>query len=95
MSKNYETPDVIGVKALDNYLIYIKYKTEEEKIYDMKELICTNKFYRRLKEQTYFRNVRPRGDSVQWENGEDISPENLYYDSINIEEFQGLIKELD
>ena len=59
MTKNYEMPDIIEVKALDNYLIYLKYETN------------------------------------QWENGEDVSPENLYYNSINSNEFQGSIKQLD
>ena len=43
MKNNYETPDILGVKALDNYLIYLKFKTNEEKIYDMKKLINVNK----------------------------------------------------
>ena len=42
MNKNYETPDIIGVKALDNYLIYIKYETNEEKIYNI-SYVCFNK----------------------------------------------------
>ena len=75
MNKNYETPDIIGVKALDNYLIYLKYETNEERIYD--------------------KRVKPRGDSIEWENGEDVDSENLYYDSVDINEFQGIIKELD
>ena len=95
MKENYETPDILGVKALDNYLIYLKYKTNEEKIYNMEKLISKNKFYIKLKDKTYFKTVKPRGDSVEWENGEDVAPENLYYDSIDINEFQGIIKELD
>ena len=59
------------------------------------KLISENKFYIKLKDKTYFKTVKSRGDSVEWENGEDIAPENLYYDSININEFQGIIKELD
>ena len=95
MSKNYETPDIIGVMALDNYLLYLKFETNEEKIYDMKELIYINKFYIKLKNIEYFKKVEIRGDSVQWLDGEDVSPENLYYDSIDINEFQGIIKQLD
>ena len=30
-------PRPIEVKALKNYLIYVKFKNNEEKIYDMKE----------------------------------------------------------
>ena len=95
MKNNYETPDILGVKALDNYLIYLKFKTNEEKIYDMKKLINENKFYNKLKDKDYFKDVKIRGDSIDWENGEDVAPENLYYDSININEVKEDIKELD
>ena len=95
MNKNYETPDIIGVKALDNYLIYLKYETNEERIYNMVNLINENKFYAKLKDKKYFKNIKPRGDSIEWENGEDVAPENLYYDSIDVNKFQGIIKELD
>ena len=95
MRNNYETPDILGVKALDNYLIYLKFETNEEKIYDMKKLINENKFYNKLKDKDYFRAVKIRGDSIEWENGEDVAPENLYYDSINIDEVKEDIKELD
>ena len=95
MKNNYETPDILGVKALDNYLIYLKFETNEEKIYDMKKLINENKFYNKLKDKNYFKDVKIRGDSIEWEDGEDVAPENLYYDSININEFKEDIKELD
>ena len=95
MNKNYETPDILGAKALDNYLIYLKYKTNEEKIYDMRKLITENKFYAKLKNKEYFKNLKLRMDSIEWENGEDVAPENLYYDSTDISEFQEIIKELD
>lgn len=95
MNKNYEMPDIIGVKALDNYLIYLKYETNEEKIYSMENLINENRFYEKLKDKEYFKNVKSRGDSIEWEKGEDVAPENLYYDSIDVNKFQGIIKELD
>lgn len=95
MSVNYETPDIIEVKALDNYLIYLKYITNEEKIYNMETIINKNKFYANLKDKAYFKNVTIRGDSIEWKNGEDVAPENLYYNSVNIKEFYGNLKELD
>ena len=42
MSNNYETPNIIGAKALDNYLIYLIYETKEEKIYETEELRISN-----------------------------------------------------
>ena len=58
MSNNYETPDIIGVKGLDNYLIYLMYETKEERIYDMKKQINENKFYRNLLSKQYFKHIK-------------------------------------
>ena len=94
MSNNYETPNIIGVKALDNYLIYLIYETKEEKIYDMKKLVKENSFYKNLLDKQYFKNIKIRGDSIEWENGEDIAPENLYYKSTNLKAYTEELKEL-
>ena len=83
----YITPDIIEVKALKDYYIYLKFKTGEEKVYDMRKCIEKMEYYNRLKEREYFEKVKPRGETVEWENGEDVCPENLYYDSINYTEF--------
>ena len=40
------------------------------------------KFYQRLKNRKYFENVKVAGNTIEWEKGEDVAPENLYYDSI-------------
>lgn len=85
------TPDIIEVKALDNYNIYLKFKNGEEKIYDMTEHIKKIKYFKKLKNKEYFKRVKPRGDTVEWENGEDVAPENLYYDSIPRNEYNGNI----
>ena len=84
MKEKYITPNVLQVKALENYLVKILFDTQEEKIYDMKKLIYKNKFYIKLKDKEYFKRVHPRGETIEWENGEDVCPENLYYDSKSI-----------
>lgn len=83
----YITPRVIEVKALEKYYIYLKFKTGEEKVYNMKDCIDEINYYKKLKERKYFENVRPRGCTVEWEDGEDVCPENLYYDSIEYSKF--------
>jgi len=95
MSNNYETPNIIGAKALDNYLIYLIYETKEEKIYDMKRLINENKFYENLLDKQYFKSLKIRGDSIEWEKGEDVAPENLYYNSVNLKEWKEDLTILD
>lgn len=39
-------------------------------------------------EGEYFKNVKTRGCTIEWANGEDVAPEHLYHDSIPINEFK-------
>lgn len=80
----YITPDIIDVKALDDYKIYLKFKNGAEKIYDMNYSIKNYKIYSKLKDKEYFQKIKIRKDTIEWENGEDIAPEYLYHDSIPI-----------
>lgn len=82
-----EIPDIIEVRALEKYFVYLKFETGEEKVFDMTEHIEKIPFFRRLKNRAYFEKVKPRGDTIEWENGEDVAPENLYFESIEISEF--------
>ena len=81
----YIVPEPIEVRAIEKYKIYIKFENGEEKIYDMWDKI-NRKLYEKLKDYEYFKKVKicKSGITIEWENGEDISPENLYYDSISI-----------
>ena len=76
-------PTVIEVRALEDYKLYLKFDNGEEKIYDMKPLL-NHKFYQGLKDKDRFKKVKPDGISIEWETGEDVAPENLYYDSVPI-----------
>lgn len=87
MKNGYITPDIIEVKALKNYMLYLKFETGEEKIYDMKPLIENCELYSKLKNEKYFKDVKPMYITVEWTNGEDVAPEYLYNDSISIEEY--------
>ena len=80
----YITPDVIEVKALDSYILEVTFETKEIKIFDMKNLINNIEFYKRLKNKDYFKKVKPYNETVIWEKGEDVCPEDLYYNSIEI-----------
>lgn len=82
---NYITPDVIKVKALDDYLLEVTFETKEIKIFNMKNLINNMEIYKRLKNKEYFKKVKPYNEIVIWENGEDICPEDLYYNSKTME----------
>ena len=90
MNKMEEMP--IEVKALKNYLLYIKFKNNEEKIYDMKDLLKYD-YYKELIDIKKFTKVKVFGITLLWETGQDIAPEKIYFDSIPISEFEGNIND--
>ena len=77
----YIVPNPVEVKALEDYRLWIKFDNGEKKIFDMEKYVHQI-FYQRLKNREYFENVKVAGNTIEWENGEDVAPENLYYDSI-------------
>lgn len=81
----YIVPNPIEVKVLEGYKLKIKFKNGENKIFDMEKYI-NHKFYKKLKDRKYFENVKIAGNTIEWQDGEDVAPEKLYYDSIIIEE---------
>lgn len=87
-------PSPKKVKALDNYLLYIEFENGERKIFDMKKNLEFT-FYKKLIDKKSFRNVRISGINIEWETGEDIAPETLYYESIPLEAFKGNLEELN
>lgn len=87
-------PRPVEVKPLENYKLYIKFKNGEEKIYDLKETL-KNKMFKKLKDVEYFKNVKVSGCTIEWQCGEDIAPENLYNDSISIENYREQMRYLN
>lgn len=86
MENWYITPDIVETKTLEDYKLYLKFENGEEKIFDMNNLINSTKIYLKLKDKNYFKKVKTRGDTIEWENGEDVAPEMLYHNSIPVEE---------
>ena len=83
----------IEVKALENFLLYIKFKNGEEKIYDMKEMLEFD-YYKNLRQKENFKRVKPFGITLKWSTGEDIAPEKIYFNSIPIDQFKSELKEM-
>ncbi len=81
----YIVPKPKQIKVLKKYNLWIKFENGEEKIFNMEKYIH-ERFYQKLKNRKYFENVRVAGNTIEWENGEDVAPENLYYDSIIVKE---------
>ncbi len=83
----------IEVKALEDFLLYIKFQNGEEKIYDMKEMLKFD-YYKNLRDREIFKSVSVCGITLKWSTGEDIAPEKIYFNSVPLEEFKFKIEEM-
>lgn len=90
----YEIEEMpIEVKALEDFLLYIKFQNGEDKIYDMKEMLKFD-YYKNLRNKENFKTVKVFGITLKWNTGEDIAPEKIYFNSIPINEFKSNIEEM-
>lgn len=71
------------VKPLDNYRLYIEFSNGEKKIFDVTPYIIGS-WFGKLKDKNYFKTVRISYDTVEWLDGQDIAPHELYDDSISL-----------
>ena len=73
-------PKAIDVKPLKNYMLEITFDNGEKKIFDVKPYLKYEQF-KELENENKFRKVKIGGLSIEWENGADICPDELYYNS--------------
>ena len=71
----------VSVKPLENYKLFVSFSTGEKKIFDVAPYL-TMPFFAPLKDEARFRQVFVGDYTVEWENGCDIAPHELYDDSV-------------
>lgn len=76
-------PRIEKVEGLDDYKLKIIYANGEKRLYDMKKNLQYD-FYKRLNNIVYFKMVKSVETTVEWANGEDIGPNELYDNSVQI-----------
>lgn len=76
-------PKAIDEKVLNNYKLEIKFDNNERKIFDVKPYFKF-KIFNDLKNYEEFKKVQISGLSIEWENGADICPDELYNNSRQI-----------
>ena len=74
-------PTATRVIPLDQYLLKITFDNGEDRIFDVKPYI-QGSWYGELSDPAYFKSVFPNGFSVEWANGQDLCPDELYYSSV-------------
>jgi len=73
-------PKIKDVKPTDDYKLILTFTNDEVKVFDVTPYLEKG-FFNQLKDKSYFKNVRPFMDSIQWQNGQDFCPDMLYLDS--------------
>jgi len=71
-------PQVIAVEPQSDYKLLITFNNKEIRVFDMKPYIDRSNFFKQLEDEEYFKNVRVSLGSIQWKNGQDLSPYTLY-----------------
>lgn len=74
-------PRIKNIKTLDNFCIEILYINGEKKLYNMKKNLEYS-FYKNLNNISYFMLAKSVETTIEWPQGEDIDPNELYDNSI-------------
>ncbi len=80
-------PKILNVTPLEDYNILLEYDTSEIKVFNVKPYI-NGDWYNELLDINYFNRVKSIGVGIEWENGQDISPHELYENSMPLTEFR-------
>lgn len=70
-------PKAIDVKVLSNYELEITFDNNEKRKFDVKPYFKFKQF-EELKDNKKFQTVKIGGLSIEWGNGADICPDELY-----------------
>ncbi|MDR0852074.1 MAG: DUF2442 domain-containing protein [Clostridiales Family XIII bacterium] len=74
-------PRAIAVEPQADYKVLVTFSGNEKRLFDVAPYLVLPAF-KGIKE--LFNTVHVAGLSIAWENGVDICPDELYYDSIQV-----------
>lgn len=72
-------PKLNRIEPMDGLKLRLFYETGEVKVFDVAPYV-SGPWYGELRNDAYFRTVRllPGGTGIEWSNGQDIAPHELY-----------------
>jgi len=76
-------PTVINAIPKDDYKLVLSFDNGEMKVFDVKPYI-TGSWFGKLISKNYFVTVKTNGFNVEWPDGQDICPDDLYFNSKSI-----------
>jgi len=79
-------PTALTVIPKENYTLEVSFDNGETRYFDVKPYI-KGEWYSELKDPDYFKTIKVNGYTVEWKNGQDICPDELFYCSEKIPEY--------
>jgi hypothetical protein len=76
-------PKAIDVKTCLDYCLLVTFSNNEKRLFDVKPYFDFKPFSE-LGNVTLFNTAKPAGLSVEWLHGQDICPDELYYNSVPV-----------
>ena len=76
-------PKAVSVIPQADYYLLITFDNDERRLFDVKPYLDF-KPYDELKNLTIFNTVKTAGLRVEWVHGQDICPDDLYYNSVPV-----------
>ena len=74
-------PTAVAVQPAPDYHLLVTFDNQERRLFDVKPYF-DHPAYRELKTPSLFNTVKPAGLSVEWLHGQDLCPDELYYNSV-------------
>ena len=76
-------PKLTKVEPMDRMCLRLFYETGEVKVFDVAPYAAGD-WFGKLRDAAYFRSVRllPGGSGIEWAEGQDIAPHELYERSV-------------
>lgn len=76
-------PRLVKAEPAGRLKLRLTYETGEVKLFDVSPYV-SGSWYGELKNESYFKTVRilPGGTGIEWSNGQDIAPHELYECSV-------------
>lgn len=76
-------PTVISVQPAENYTLILEFDNGEKKKFDVSPYIKGD-WYGQLSDPSLFKRVHVSSPGITWPEGQDICPDDLYYNSTPI-----------
>lgn len=79
------SPKIKTVNPSTDFTLLLEFANGEKKIFDVKPYLEKG-IFKELRNENQFMNVKTFLGSIQWEGGQDFSPDTLYLESKTISE---------